>query len=531
MSTSKTKRKFPVWPVVIGLGAMLLCGGAVVLAPRFLPTPPGGANGTPAVLKTGAVVALTAISSVESSGPTIAQQETSVFWEMSGLVLTVSVKPGDRVPAGALLMALDPRTAPQSVLQAHTDIFNAQQTLADLREPPTALALAQAAQAIVNAEDQLAQAQKALQNLQSKDLSYYEEQVTNAQEALEQAKRGAIITDLGEYQTAVTNATNRLTDARNRLQDLQGQNALYPGCCDQRIQDAQEAVTQAENDLTVAQLRLEQAQNNNINSVEDAQQALEDAQNNLAAARRSPDALKVALAEAKVQVAQATLTDAQDKLADLQDGPDPADIQAAELRIQMAEKTLAQLELHSPIAGEVLAVSYQVGDRAGQTQAAVIIANRDQQYVNASVDESEIGLVVVGQPVSVTFDALPDVALNGTVDWINPVGATTQGLVKYTVRIALTSTDPRVLLGMTANTRLIVQVQENALAVPLDAVQLDAEGEFVNRVTLLGTTERVNVVSGEVQEDLVIVTGDLRPGDQVQLIEPVPTNSGSPFGP
>jgi multidrug efflux pump subunit AcrA (membrane-fusion protein) len=68
------------------------------------------------------------------------------------------------------------------------------------------------------------------------------------------------------------------------------------------------------------------------------------------------------------------------------------------------------------------------------------------------------------------------------------------------------------------------------LAVPLDAVQLDAAGEFVNRIDAAGTVERVPVVSGAVQDELVIVKGSLKPGDSVQLIKPVPTNNGGPFG-
>jgi len=52
----------------------------------------------------------------------------------------------------------------------------------------------------------------------------------------------------------------------------------------------------------------------------------------------------------------------------------------------------------------------------------------------------------------------------------------------------------------------------------------------VNRVTGANIVERVPVVSGAVQDTLVIVTGNLKPGDDVQLIKPVPTSSGSPFG-
>ena len=99
------------------------------------------------------------------------------------------------------------------------------------------------------------------------------------------------------------------------------------------------------------------------------------------------------------------------------------------------------------------------------------------------------------------------------------LNATVQGLVKYTVRINIAKADPRVLLGMTANVSIVTNTQVGALAVPLDAVQLDQAGEFVNRVKE-GAVERVKVTSGQIDGDMVGVTGALQPGDQVQVIPP-----------
>jgi multidrug efflux pump subunit AcrA (membrane-fusion protein) len=105
-----------------------------------------------------------------------------------------------------------------------------------------------------------------------------------------------------------------------------------------------------------------------------------------------------------------------------------------------------------------------------------------------------------------------------------------QGLVRYTVRVDLDESDPRLFLNMTANAAIVTDVQENALAVPLDAVQFDDEGEYVTRVHPNGATERVNIISGQTDGDLVFVTGDLTPGDQVQIFVPE-VETTLPFGP
>nr|MBI2904362.1 HlyD family efflux transporter periplasmic adaptor subunit [Chloroflexota bacterium] len=160
-----------------------------------------------------------------------------------------------------------------------------------------------------------------------------------------------------------------------------------------------------------------------------------------------------------------------------------------------------------------------------------ILANRTGYHVDVSVDETEVGGVTVGDTADLTFNSLPDTTLKGTVTAIEPLGQVVQGLVKYTVRVDLATSDPRVLLGMTADVQITTHVDEGALAVPFDAVQLDDSGEYVNRIKADGTMERVDVKSGEVQGEQVVVTGALQPGDKVQLVTPKPANSGSPFGP
>jgi hypothetical protein len=67
--------------------------------------------------------------------------------------------------------------------------------------------------------------------------------------------------------------------------------------------------------------------------------------------------------------------------------------------------------------------------------------------------------------------------------------------------------------------------------VPLGAVATDTSGEYVLRVTANGGVQRVDVVSDSIQGELVAVTGDLKEGDQVQLITDISTSSSqSDFG-
>jgi HlyD family secretion protein len=407
-----------------------------------------------------------------------------------------------------------------------------------------ATALANAQQAVSKAEDALTAAQKDLKDLQEPhSTTYYQDQVTAKQKALLTAQQNAEVTDIGGLATALQNAKNDLVTKTNWFNDAKSAQAQCPGCTTvfvnsagrkMSLADAEAAYNAAVNALRVAQINSDQAGSNNQTAVENAQKALDTALANLAAYKAGgfkPDPAELAAKTAAVAVAEANLADAKDKLAHVSDSADPNDIKLANLRIQSAQTTLDSLTLRAPFEGDVLAINYQVGDPATQSTAAVVLTNRTALHVDVSVDETDIGQVSVGDPVSLTVDALPDLSLSGQVASIESFGQTVQGLVRYNVRIDLTTVDPRLLLDMTANAAIITDVQDQALSVPLNAVQYDDQGEYVNVVQPGGALLRVKVVSGETQGDRVVVAGNLKPGDNVEVVTVAPaTGPGGLFG-
>ena len=137
----------------------------------------------------------------------------------------------------------------------------------------------------------------------------------------------------------------------------------------------------------------------------------------------------------------------------------------------------------------------------------------------------------MGQSVKLTFDAIPETEVAGDVTEVAPYGETVQGLVRYPVTVTLRDTKSEILLGMTANVQIVQEVLRDALAVPIDAIQYDDEGEYVMLFNGLGKEQtRVAVKSGVIQGDQVVVIGDLLPRQKVVIFTPKPTESGSPFG-
>ncbi len=513
--------------LLAGIVLVLLAGAGVVAARGLIVRRDSSA----ALFKVAQVTAITAITSVEGAGTVEARQSDALTWNTTGRVAAVNARVGDHVQAADVLITLDPLSAPQNLILAQADLIAAQKAYDELLRP-SALTVANAQKAVADAQDALTKAQRELRNVENPAGPSLYDAVADANLALETARANSQLAQVSPDVSAYQNAVFVTNWYRQYYDDLKAKLDANPGNEElkDRVEQAYNTYQSKLNDQLTLQLRIETEQANKDNAVAKAQDAYDTARANLNNALQGPDANKLALAQAKAAVAQAALAEAQSNLDKLS-RPDPDEVIAAQVRVQAAQAAVAALTIKAPFDGEVLVINYQPGDSALPARPAVVLADRSRLHVDASVDESDIGAIQVGDAVTTTFDALPGLTLTGVVAHINPVGETVQGLVKYTVRVDLASTDPRLLLGMTANVVIVTDVQPGALAVPLDAVQLDQDGEYVNRLLGEGRVERVNVVSSQTQDDLVVITGDLQPGDRVQVVEPQPTITGGPFGP
>lgn len=237
-------------------------------------------------------------------------------------------------------------------------------------------------------------------------------------------------------------------------------------------------------------------------------------------------------AENDLALKKAQLEDAQYAVDRLKDGPNADDILAAQAKVDAAQATVDSMRIIAPFDGQVLYIETQPGDVVNAGDAAAEAADMDHLYVEAQVDESDVANVKVGQQVEVTLDALPGVTLTGAVAAINPVGEEVSGLVKYTVWIDLEKMQDEsfVPLGTTANVTIHVSDATANLAVPITTIQNDANGEFVMVLQNDGSTKRVDVVSGAIVDDLVVVTGDLQEGQSVLINDGTSFQAPNPFG-
>jgi multidrug efflux pump subunit AcrA (membrane-fusion protein) len=127
------------------------------------------------------------------------------------------------------------------------------------------------------------------------------------------------------------------------------------------------------------------------------------------------------------------------------------DVVAANATLRKAQAALSDTELRAPFAGTIAWLNTQVGERSDPGQPLIQLADLSSWIIETDdLTEIEVVDVLVGAPVSITFDAVTDLELPGHVVWITPYGEKKEGDITYTVRVCPDESDPRLLWNMTA---------------------------------------------------------------------------------
>jgi macrolide-specific efflux system membrane fusion protein len=141
--------------------------------------------------------------------------------------------------------------------------------------------------------------------------------------------------------------------------------------------------------------------------------------------------------------------------------------------------------------------------------------------MTVAFSESDISKVKVGQPATVTLDALAGVQLGAHVTAISTVGTTSSSVVSYNATLTLDQTDSRVKPGMSASASVIVG-QAQGVTVPNNAVSGSGSiatvtvlrnGKKTQQQVAVGLkgNSRTQIVSGLSAGDQLVVTTTLPP--------------------
>ncbi|MFQ3662668.1 MAG: biotin/lipoyl-binding protein [Chloroflexaceae bacterium] len=451
--------------------------------------------------------AVQAGSTVIAEGKVVPASSVSLSFETSGTVAEILIKEGDTVEAGAPLARLDTRDLSLRVEQAQVSLEQAQADYDRLLEGATPEQIAAVEAEIARARGQL---QATAGSVTPADIAAARAELESARARLAELQAGPRAPDVASAQAAVDQARIGLQQQRDALAQAritaelnleQAANALrnaqdeysrvywqnrerekQPGELPQEFRDreaaAQRAVENGETALAQARLTLEQARQAEITGIQAAEAAVRDAEaryarlvspaeaDAIAAARSQIAAAEARLARlsgaeraGNVAAAEAGVRNAEARLAELQADPTDATLSAAAARVRGAEVALKQARLaleratlDAPIAGTVAELNLKIGEVAGPTAPAVVLADlRNWQIETEDLTELSVVQIREGDPVRITFDALPGFELPGAVAQIKPLGRNRQGDIVYTVVVKPGSWDERLRWNMTAS--------------------------------------------------------------------------------
>lgn len=238
----------------------------------------------------------------------------------------------------------------------------------------------------------------------------------------------------------------------------------------------------------------------------------------------------IAKADEDLAVAKAKLDDAQREFDRLKNGADAVDIAAAQARVDAAQATLNLARVITPFAGTVTEAYPLPGDQVAAGATAFRMDNLSSLLVDVEVSEVDINSVSIGQPVTLSFDAILGKEYHGEVVEVAQTGTVVQGVVNFKVTVELTDADQDVKPGMTAGVNIVVKEMQDVVLVPNRAVRL-VDGERVVYLLVDGQSVMTDISLGASSDTVSVVAGgDVKEGDTVILNPPVEFGPGGPFG-
>jgi HlyD family secretion protein len=368
-------------------------------------------------------------ATIGATGTVRAQQSAVLVWQAAGTVDTVNVKVGDNVPSDFVMAYLAKTSLPQSVIMAEADLADAQKALEEVTGSDTSLA--QAAIDLKTAQEAYDKAAKYLQYLQ------------NSKKVPQSETRLFLQTKRNSWMYVYKTKTFR---------------GPAP----------EDWITDAENDLALKTSQLGDAQ----------------------------------------------------RVFDRLNNGNTEDIAAAQARVDAARATLNLARIVSPFAGTVTEAYPLTGDQISAGATAFRLDNLSSLLVDVKVSEVDINNISIGQPVTLTFDAILGKEYHGKVVEVTQAGTADEGVVNFTVTVELTDADAMVKPGMTAAVNVVVQEMKDVLLIQNRAVRL-VDSQRAVYVLVDGKPVKKNITLGSSSDTLsVVASGEVKEGDVVILNPP-----------
>ena len=450
------------WKIIAIVGGVLLIVAAVAVG-RIVFTNTDGENGaqTPEI-KTAMVERGDIEVTVDATGTIKPLNIVKVSSKASGKILELRVDAGDYVEKDEIIAVIETTYVQISLEQAQADLRSAQARLQqaeidfELQKEQSAIQIRQSEESLTEAKQRLVQleeeirlekianARGVLDAENSLNIAKIRYSLLTSDEVREENRRRA------QASLAQDEANYELVKAEHqRNEQLYGKELISQASLESsqaqlksaeaRYQSAVENLKLVEKPATEAELELGQA------DIRKAEFNLEIANERVEAeATRDMDIelqqQRIVQAEEALKLAQANQKQIERKQRDLETAR--SSVTRSETQLELRQIEYDDTIIKAPISGTILEKLVEEGQvitsrlsslASEEGQTLVTMADLDTVYVVTEVDETDIGKVEIGQPVTITVEAYPDTPFRGEVLKIAPQGLTLQNVTTFEV--------------------------------------------------------------------------------------------------
>lgn len=204
-----------------------------------------------------------------------------------------------------------------------------------------------------------------------------------------------------------------------------------------------------------------------------------------------------------------------------------ADVHVSEANLTEARLALSYTTVRSPISGYITERHVDIGTLVGPGSQSLLanVVKSDTVSVEFKMTDldyqkSKARNVNLGQKdtnrhwnpyVTITLADKSQYKYKGLVDFADPLVDAKSGT--FSVRAEMPNPERELLPGQFTNVRVLLDVRENAVAVPTKAITIEKSGSFIFVVKADSTVEKRFIQTGPEVENMTVVERGLRPNE------------------
>ncbi len=318
------------------------------------------------------------------------------------------------------------------------------------------------------------------------------------------------VVDSGQYVAALdrTEISNKIKDEETNVEKLETQVTKTRLDTSLELRNARDELINLRFALEEKKITLEQSKYEPPATIRQVEIDLDKAQRALEQAEKNYK-LRYEKAVANMQEVSASFNQAQRKLQNMLEG-------------------LKEFNITAPKAGMVIYKRNWDGSKLGVggminawDNVVAELPNLREMISKTYVNEIDISKVKVGQPVTIGIDAFPEKRFTGKVIEVANIGEQLQNsnAKVYEVRIVVNEFDSILRPAMTTKNTIETSIIDSVLYSPIEAIFNNDSITFVYKKSG-GSIVRQQVVTGESNENEIVIREGLAENDEVLLVPP-----------